>query len=69
MKFCYVEGGKAAGSQMIKLVSKGPNTTEVIHDTYYKSGSKFRDEKLYPIVHERIINEFHRNVKNFLEEA
>ncbi|SOE20343.1 hypothetical protein SAMN06298216_0838 [Spirosomataceae bacterium TFI 002] len=69
MKFCYVEGGKASGSQMLSLVKKGENQTEVVHNTYYKSDSKFRDKRLYPTIHESIINEFHRNVFNFLRES
>jgi hypothetical protein len=69
MKFCYVEGGKASGSQMLSLKSKGENKTEVIHNTYYKSDSEFRDKRLYPIIHESIINEFHNNVLKFLKEA
>lgn len=67
MKFCYVQGGKAAGSQLLQLVKLGDNQTEVVHNTYYKSDSDFRDKKLYPIVHERIINEFHKNVFKYLE--
>lgn len=68
-KFCYVEGGKAKGSQMIKFVATGPNSTMVVHDTYYKSESKFRDIVLYPFVHGRIIDEFHANVKRYLEKS
>ncbi|MGR3810470.1 hypothetical protein [Jiulongibacter sp. NS-SX5] len=66
IKLCYVEGGKSSGSQMVSFEKVSENETKVVHDTYYKSDSKFRDEKLYPILHERIINQFHKNVKRYL---
>jgi hypothetical protein len=66
IKLCYVEGGKSSGSQMIHFEKSGSGTL-VKHETYYKSDSKFRDKKLYPWIHEHIINHFHRNVKNFLK--
>jgi hypothetical protein len=65
IKLCYVKGGKSSGSQMIRFEQSGSGTL-VKHETYYKSDSKFRDEKLYPFIHEQIINLFHKNVKDFL---
>jgi hypothetical protein len=67
VKLCYVEGGKASGSQMINFEKISENETQIVHITRYKSDSKFRDEKLYPIIHEMIINAFHKNVKKYLE--
>jgi hypothetical protein len=67
VKLCYVEGGKASGSQMINFESVSENETRIIHVTKYKSDSKFRDEKLYPIIHEMIINAFHKNVKKYMD--
>lgn len=67
IKLCYVEGGKSSGSQIIKFRKVSESETEVIHDTFYKSDSKFRDEKLYPILHELIINQFHKNVRKFMD--
>lgn len=69
LKLCYVEGGKASGSQLIKLVENGPHSTKVIHDTYFKSDSKFRDKVLYPFVHGRIVGEFHKNVLKYLKNT
>lgn len=66
VKLCYVEGGKSSGSQYIRFEKIEENKTRVIHDTRYKSDSKFRDEKLYPFLHELIINQFHNNVKKYL---
>ncbi|AWV98124.1 hypothetical protein [Arcticibacterium luteifluviistationis] len=66
VKLCYVDGGKSSGSQYIRFEKIDENRTRVIHDTRYKSDSKFRDEKLYPILHEMIISQFHNNVKKYL---
>jgi hypothetical protein len=67
VKLCYVEGGKSWGSQMINFERVSENETRIIHTTRYKSDSKFRDEKIYPFIHELIINQFHKNVKKYLE--
>lgn len=66
IKLCYVEGGKSAGSQILRFEDLGNNHTRVIHETYYKSASDFRDRKLYPLLHERIINQLHRNILRYL---
>ncbi len=65
IKLCYVEGGKSSGSQIISFEKAGTGT-KVTHNTWYKSDSKFRDKFLYPIIHERIINHFHKNVRKYL---
>ena len=66
IKLCYVEGGKSAGSQIIQFIELANNKTRVIHDTHYKSDSDFRDKRLYPILHEQIIDQFHKNVFQYM---
>jgi hypothetical protein len=65
IKLCYVEGGKASGSQILHFF-KSENGTEVRHDTFYRSDSAFRDKVIYPFVHGSIINQFHENIKRYL---
>jgi hypothetical protein len=66
IKLCYVEGGKSAGSQILRFEPTGPDSSKVIHETYYKSESDFRDKNLYPMLHMRIINQLHKNMKKYL---
>lgn len=66
IKLCYVEGGKSAGSQIIEFIELAHNKTRVIHNTHYKSDSEFRDKRLYPILHEQIIDQFHKNVFDYM---
>ncbi|KPM48024.1 hypothetical protein [Jiulongibacter sediminis] len=67
IKLCYVEGGKSSGSQIITFKKISESESIVVHDTFYKSDSKFRDEKLYPFLHELIINQFHKNVRKYMD--
>lgn len=59
----YLNGGKAAGTQQIKLELTPEGYTKVTHHTIYKSDSKFRDKFLYPILHSKAIAAFHNNIK------
>lgn len=67
IKICYVQNGASVGTQLIQLTKAGDRETEVVHETWYTSGSWFRDKILYPIFHERAITEFHTNVKRKAE--
>jgi hypothetical protein len=67
MKFCYVEFGKSKGTQLLNFSSTSEGKTLINHVTYYKSDSKFRDKKLYPHIHQKIISEFHKNMKKQIE--
>ena len=60
-------GGASAGSQWISLKPTAEGYTEVTHDTLYRSGSNFRDTKLYPALHTKAITEFHDSVKKKAE--
>jgi hypothetical protein len=66
IKICYVKGGKSAGSQILKFIESETGTI-VSHQTFYKSDSNFRDKKIYPFLHERIINHFHENVRKWIK--
>jgi hypothetical protein len=66
IKICYVQNGASIGTQLIQLKKIGEET-EILHETWYTSGSWFRDKILYPIFHARAIGEFHTNVKRRAE--
>ncbi|HPW65444.1 MAG TPA: hypothetical protein PLY32_00390 [Salinivirgaceae bacterium] len=63
IEFTYLRGGKSEGKQLLQFIAKSDNETEIIHTTYYQSGSRFRDRNLYPFFHQRAIAELHSNVK------
>jgi len=66
IKMCYIEGGASKGWQFIRLKERKDGFTEVMHETFYKSKSDFRDKRLYPMLHGLIISEFHKNVQRKL---
>lgn len=69
IKICYLQNGASEGTQLISLRESGNNQTEVIHDTWYRSGSIFRDRILYPGFHAKGLTEFHDNVKRKVQES
>jgi len=60
--FNYVEGGKSWGEQILRFRSTPEGFTEIEHKTFFRSNSKFRDKRLYPFFHKKLIDEFHENV-------
>jgi hypothetical protein len=44
----------------------GDERIEIIHVSYYKSDSHFRDKWIYPFFHRIIIKDFHRNMRRLL---
>lgn len=66
-EICYLEQGISHGTQTVELKETADGKTEVIHHTYYKSQSKFRDKRLYPGFHDIAISEFHESVKELAE--
>jgi len=60
--FCYVEGGKTSGEQLLQFVDTKNGYTEIIHSTLFRSDSRFRDKHLYRKFHLKAIDEFHRNI-------
>lgn len=64
---CYLEHGASIGTQKFWLEEAPDNTTKIIHETWYTSGSWLRDKVLYPGFHAKAITEFHTNVKHQVE--
>lgn len=67
IKICYVQNGASVGTQLIQLKKINEAETEVLHETWYTSGSWVRDKILYPVFHARAVGEFHANVKKSAE--
>ena len=67
IRLCYMRGGASEGSQIITMRETKDGFTEVLHKTFYKSKSHFRDTRLYPRLHTKAITEFHLNVKKKAE--
>ncbi len=63
IRICYLENSKSQGSQFIRFKTLENGKTEVSHQTFYRSGSWFRDKVIYPYFHTKAINEFHGNVR------
>lgn len=61
IEFSYLENNKSKGKQIIQIIDGGNGGTSIVHKTYFRSGSAFRDD-LYPFFHGRFIREFHRNM-------
>lgn len=68
IKICYLQNGASTGTQLIQLKEISKDQTQVVHDTWYRSGSIFRDKVLYPGFHTKGLTEFHNNVKRKVQE-
>jgi len=66
IEFSYIEGNKSSGVQQVKFSDFGDGRTKIVHSSYFKSDSKFRDKNLYPFFHEKIVDDFHRNMRKLL---
>jgi hypothetical protein len=66
VEFSYLKGGKARGKQWIRLEETEQGNTKIVHQTLVKSDSNFRDKYLYPYFHNKLINEFHMNMKRII---
>jgi hypothetical protein len=62
IKTSYLSNSKSEGSQFIRFKDLANGTTQVSHETFYKSDSWFRDRYIYPFFHTKALNEFHNNV-------
>jgi len=69
IKICYLQNGASTGTQLIQVKEANEGLTEAVHETWYRSGSVFRDKILYPAFHERGLTEFHENVKRKVESS
>jgi hypothetical protein len=66
IQFSYIEGNKSSGMQQIKFLDDGNDNTRILHISYFKSDSGFRDKIIYPFFHKKIVNDFHRNMRRLL---
>ncbi len=66
LEFSYIKGNKSSGMQQVKFLDLGNNHTLIMHTSYFKSDSHFRDKRLYPFFHKKIVKDFHRNMRNLL---
>jgi hypothetical protein len=65
IEFSYIEGNVSRGKQVLQFIRIDASTTQIIHRSYFSSGSKLRDG-VYPYYHCKIINGFHRNMKRII---
>ncbi len=63
IEFSYIDGNITKGKQRLQFIETARGYTEIIHTSYYKSSSAFRDRFLYPFFHTKVSNDFHRNMK------
>jgi hypothetical protein len=65
--YSYIKGGKSRGKQTLYFRPTRNGYTQIIHQTAFKGDSFLRDRYLYPYFHRIAINEFHRNMKNYMK--
>ncbi len=68
MEFSYIEGNITQGKQTLQFSEDENHTTQIVHRSYFKSSSKFRD-RIYPTLHKKVINDFHRNMRHILKAS
>lgn len=69
LEFSYVNGNASIGKQQLFFSENVGGGTQIIHTSYFKSHSKFRDKYLYPFFHKRATNEFHRNMAKAIKQG
>lgn len=69
MEFSYIDKNKSKGKQSIQFFDNGDGRTRIVHISYFKSKSWFRDDLLYPYFHKKFITEFHRNMKQLIQDT
>lgn len=66
LEFSYIEGNTTQGKQTVQFFDNRDGSTKIVHRSYFKSYSPFRDKFLYPHFHSKFIKEFHRNMRHEL---
>jgi len=69
VEFSYIDDNKAKGKQVIEFFDNGSGSTRIVHRSYFKSESSFRDRILYPPFHKKFIREFHRNMGQIIKKT
>jgi hypothetical protein len=67
VEFSYIENNKSMGKQSIQFFDNGDGHTRIVHRSYFKSESAFRDEFLYPYFHKKFIRGFHKNMRQLIK--
>lgn len=65
IEFTYGLNNRSHGKQILHF-ERTNDGTKIIHTSYYLSGNKIRDKRLYPFFHEKYLDEFHENAKKRL---
>lgn len=68
IQLCYLNNGMTEGTQEVKLTGTKEGNTVISQETKYRSNSKFRDKTLYPIFHQKAVNELHNNIRRLIEQ-
>jgi len=63
IEFSYIEGNITEGKQRLEFAETPKGNTKILHTSFYKSNSSIRDRFIYPFFHDKISNEFHRNMR------
>ena len=69
MEISYIDNNKSLGKQTIQFLDNGNGGTSIVHRTYFKSESRFRDDFLYPYFHKIFIREYHRKMRRIVKAA
>lgn len=69
VEFSYLDDNKSLGKQTIQFFDNGDGRTRIVHRSYFKSDSWLRDAFLYPYFHKRLINGFHRNMRQLVSKT
>lgn len=69
VEFSYIDNNIELGKQTLWFFDDGENRTRIVHRSYFKSDSPFRDEFLYPYFHNILIKDFHRNMRQLIKSS
>jgi hypothetical protein len=67
VEFSYIDNNKSRGKQSMQFFDDGEGRTKIVHRSFFKSESAFRDDFLYPYFHKKFIREFHKNMKQLIK--
>jgi len=67
IQLCYLNNGMTEGTQQIKLAENTEGNTVICQETRYRNLSKFREKWIYPLFHQKAVNELHKNLRMLIE--
>jgi hypothetical protein len=68
VEFSYIDNNKSRGKQSMQFLDNGDGKTRIVHRSYFKSESAFRDNFLYPYFHKKFIRDFHKNMRQLIKK-